>query len=142
MQATDIDVSTQCAAGHGRVTCFSVYGGPDLDFAADDDLQPVPGRTPACVLYVDTFLDGNDGDADHLREVLRIWEAFRPFLEREEYPKARLPFFPARTGHFLAPSPAAPPSARSAHPCVWDARASGSSCGTCSHPSEPRHAGE
>ena len=27
-----IDVKTQCPVGHGAVICFSVYGGPDVDF--------------------------------------------------------------------------------------------------------------
>lgn len=72
----------QCSYGHGRVTCFSVYGGPDLDFS-QGDLQPVAGATPACILYVDTFLDG----ADDVLEAVAIWDAFRPFLESDTFPK-------------------------------------------------------
>ena len=30
-EVSHIDVSEQCPVGHGRVTCFSVYCGPDVD---------------------------------------------------------------------------------------------------------------
>jgi DNA polymerase-1 len=33
-EVSHIDVSDQCPVGHGRVTCFSVYCGPDVDFGA------------------------------------------------------------------------------------------------------------
>lgn len=82
LQATDIDVSNQCAAGHGRVTCWTAYCGPDVNFARDD-LAVQPGSVPECVLYVDTFLSG---DAD-VPEVVAIWQELREFLESEEYPK-------------------------------------------------------
>ena len=82
-QATGIDVTSECPAGHGRVTCWSAYGGPDLDFAAAD-LRPTAGVPPACVLYVDTYLGGLSED---MPEVLGIWQALRPFLEGDDYPK-------------------------------------------------------
>jgi DNA polymerase I len=83
LQATDIDVSSESAAGHGRVTCFSVYCGPDINFAADD-LRPRAGEVPACVLFVNTYLTGTD---ESLAEVVEIWDAMRPFLESDDYPK-------------------------------------------------------
>jgi hypothetical protein len=83
VQATDIDVTSQSAAGHGRVISWSVYCGPDINFAADD-LKPVGGQTPACVLFIDTYLDGS---TESLAEVVGIWEAMRGFLESDEYPK-------------------------------------------------------
>jgi hypothetical protein len=82
VQATDIDVTSECPAGHGRVTCWSVYGGPDIDFRSDD-LQCLPDRVPACVLYIDTYLRGNES----VPEVIGIWDALREFLESDDFPK-------------------------------------------------------
>jgi hypothetical protein len=91
VQATSIDVSSECPCGHGRVTCISIYGGADLNFTRDD-LKVVEDEIPECVLYIDTFL-GGDND---LSTVLEIWEEIRPFLEGQDYPKVRyfftLPF--------------------------------------------------
>jgi hypothetical protein len=87
VQATGIDVASECPAGHGRVTCWSVYGGPDLDFRSPDLRRAATGGgVPACVLYVDTYLSGAQED---LPEVLAIWAAMREFLESADYPKAR-----------------------------------------------------
>lgn len=82
LQATGIDVTSQTACGHGRVTCWTAYCGPDVNFKRDD-LQVVPGEVPECVLYVDTFLQG-DEDVD---AALAIWGELRPFLERDDIPK-------------------------------------------------------
>lgn len=84
LQATDIDVTQECPAGHGRVTCWTAYCGPDVDFSSDS-LAVKPGTVPECVLYVDTFLSGEDD----LPEVLKIWEELREFLEDDNYPKVR-----------------------------------------------------
>ena len=86
LQATDIDVTTECAAGHGRVTCWTAYCGPDVNFARDD-LAVQPGVVPECVLYVDTYLSGDDD----LPAVLEIWSELRPFLESDDYPKVASP---------------------------------------------------
>jgi len=83
-EVTGIDVKRQCAAGHGRVTCWSAYGGPDLDFAAPG-LRRADGRVPACVLWVDTFGQGGASTAD----AVAIWDALRPFLESDAFPKVR-----------------------------------------------------
>lgn len=108
LQATDIDVASECAAGHGRVTCWTAYCGPDVNFARDD-LAVRPGTIPECVLYVDTYLSGDDD----LPAVLEIWDAMRPFLESDDYPKARSRG--QRLTHVLwTRSPELPAS-----PCIW-----------------------
>jgi DNA polymerase I len=90
VQATGIDLSAECPVGHGRVTCWSVYGGPDIDFASDS-LQREEGMSPACVLYIDTYLNGRPQD---LPEVVAIWDAMREFLEGDHYPKVLLILLP------------------------------------------------
>ena len=82
VQATDIDVTSQTACGHGRVTCWTAYGGPDVNFKRDD-LKVVPGEVPECVLYVDTYLGGEQD----VGAVLGIWAELRSFLERADIPK-------------------------------------------------------
>jgi hypothetical protein len=84
MQATDIDVTSQTACGHGRVTCWTAYGGPDVNFKRDD-LMVIDGEIPECVLYVDTFLGGEED----VGTVLGIWSELRAFLERHDIPKVR-----------------------------------------------------
>lgn len=75
-------MTSQTACGHGRVTCWTAYGGPDVNFKRDD-LQVIDGEVPECVLYVDTYLGGEQD----VGTVLGIWTELRPFLERKDIPK-------------------------------------------------------
>ena len=67
LQVSEIDVSKETPVGHGRITCFSVYCGPEMDFGG--------GKRR---LWVDVLKGG--------REVLH---AFKPYLESETILKAR-----------------------------------------------------
>ena len=67
-QVSDIDVIKETPVGHGKVTCFSVYCGPQMDFGG--------GKAR---LWVDVLKGG--------REVLH---AFKPYLESETILKVRL----------------------------------------------------
>ena len=66
-QVSDIDVTKETPVGHGKVTCFSVYCGPQMDFGS--------GKAR---LWVDVLKGG--------REVLH---AFKPYLESETILKVR-----------------------------------------------------
>ena len=67
LQVSDIDVTKETPVGHGKVTCFSVYCGPQMDFGG--------GKAR---LWVDVLKGG--------REVLH---AFKPYLESETILKVR-----------------------------------------------------
>ena len=56
VQVSDIDVTKESPCGHGRVICFSIYGGPDIHFGAE---LPTEGAPRQDQLWVDTML-GND----------------------------------------------------------------------------------
>lgn len=71
-EVSDIDVTKESPCGHGRVICFSIYGGPDIHFGAE---PPTKGAPRQDQLWVDTML-GNDEE-----EVTAVFEAFRPVLE-------------------------------------------------------------
>lgn len=64
-----IDVSDQTPVGHGHVTCFSVFCGPDVNFAPD-------GESKRSLLWVDT-LRGGDG----------VWEVFKEYFENPNVKK-------------------------------------------------------
>jgi len=71
-EVSHIEVADQTPVGHGNVTCFSVYCGPDVDFS------PNPGvGKPKTLLWVDTMTLGDDG-----------WEVFRPYFESGDVKKA------------------------------------------------------
>ena len=46
-----IDIKKQSPCGHGKVICFSIYGGEDLDFG----LGPLEGRCKKSQLWIDTY---------------------------------------------------------------------------------------
>ena len=71
-EVSHIDVADQTPVGHGVVTCFSVYCGPEVDFSA----APGVGK-PKTLLWVDTLRLGDAG-----------WEIFRPYFESEDVKKA------------------------------------------------------
>ena len=57
-EVADIDVKTQSPVGNGKVTCFSVYGGPDVDF----------GNGPGSILWVE-----NINESDGLIMIFKEW---------------------------------------------------------------------
>ena len=71
-EVSHIDVADQTPVGHGRVTCFSVYCGPDVNFSS----TPGSGK-PKTLLWVDTMKLGDEG-----------WDIFRPYFESPEVFKA------------------------------------------------------
>jgi DNA polymerase-1 len=71
-EVAHIDIADQTPVGHGHVTCFSVYCGPDVDFSA----APGVGK-PKTLLWVDTLRLGEAG-----------WEIFRPYFESDDVKKA------------------------------------------------------
>ena len=64
-----IDVSDQTPVGHGQVTCFSVFCGPDVNFAPE-------GESKRSLLWVDT-LRGGEG----------VWEVFKEYFENPNVKK-------------------------------------------------------
>ena len=71
-EVSHIEVADQTPVGHGNVTCFSVYCGPEVDFSS----TPGVGK-PKTLLWVDTMKLGEEG-----------WEIFRPYFESEDVKKA------------------------------------------------------
>lgn len=80
-EVMDIDVAKESPCCHGRVICFSVYCGPDVHFGRT---PPAAGQPFRSMLWVDTYLDGDENKSDDLRA---IWEAFRPFFESKSLRK-------------------------------------------------------
>jgi hypothetical protein len=66
-QVADIDVTKETPVGHGRITCFSVYAGPELDFGNKQHR-----------LWVDVLKGGPE-----------VMNAFKPYLESEDILKVR-----------------------------------------------------
>jgi hypothetical protein len=66
---------------HGRVICFSVYAGPGVHWGEEPPAEGSPARS---MLWVDTWLDGEEARAG---EAAAIVEAFRPFWESEQHKK-------------------------------------------------------
>ena len=56
-QVSDIDVTKESPCGHGRVICFSLYGGPDMHFGAELPAARAPRQNQ---LWVDTMLGNNE----------------------------------------------------------------------------------
>lgn len=80
-EVMDIDVTKHSPCCHGRVLCFSVYCGADIDFGN----EPLPAGAPVrSMLWVDTYLDGHEAKQE---EALAIIEAFRPFFESSAHRK-------------------------------------------------------
>ena len=71
---------------HGHVICFSVYAGPGVDFGggAGGAAPPPPGAPRRSMLWVDTWLDGDESRAE---EAAAIVDAFRPFWESAAHKK-------------------------------------------------------
>jgi DNA polymerase I len=81
-EVMDIDVTSQSPCCHGRVICFSIYCGPDVDFGG----QGVsPTGTQRSVLWVDTYLGD---DPARVQEAKDILEVFKPFFESTAHKKA------------------------------------------------------
>ncbi len=57
-EVADIDVKSQGPVGNGRVTCMSLFGGPDVDF----------GEGPRNVLWIDNY-----GDCAGLLQHFKDW---------------------------------------------------------------------
>ena len=57
VQVSDIDVTKESPCGHGRVICFSLYGGSDIHFGAE---LPKAGAPRQDQLWVDTMLGNNE----------------------------------------------------------------------------------
>ena len=68
-EVSHIEVSDQTPVGHGQVTCFSVFCGPDVNFAPD-------GESKRSLLWVDT-MRGGDG----------VWEVFKEYFENPDVKK-------------------------------------------------------
>ena len=68
-EVSHIEVSDQTPVGHGQVTCFSVFCGPDVNFAPD-------GESKRSLLWVDT-MRGGDG----------VWEVFKEYFENADVKK-------------------------------------------------------
>jgi DNA polymerase-1 len=88
-EVAGIDVARESPCGHGRVICFSIYAGPDVDFGdpsgargggggggGDAATSPSPPTTPQPQLFVDTMLDGSAASA---ADAAAIMAAFAPF---------------------------------------------------------------
>lgn len=80
-EVMDIDVSSHSPCCHGRVICFSVYAGPGVHFG---EQAPAAGAPLRSMLWVDTWLDGDEARAG---EAAAIVETFRPFWESERHKK-------------------------------------------------------
>ena len=52
-QVAYIDVTSETPVDHGTVICFSIYGGPDLDFGLDKDSKSRNNQ-----IWVDTYFTG------------------------------------------------------------------------------------
>ena len=57
VQVSEIDVTKESPCGHGRVICFSIYGGPDMHFGAEPHAAGAPRQNQ---LWVDTMLGNNE----------------------------------------------------------------------------------
>ena len=65
-ETTGLDVKTQGPVGNGKVTCVSIYGGPEVDF----------GDGPGSVLWIENI----DNSANLLQE-------FKQWFEDDKYKK-------------------------------------------------------
>ncbi|EFN54803.1 hypothetical protein CHLNCDRAFT_134784 [Chlorella variabilis] len=83
-EVMDIDVSSHSPCCHGKVICFSIYAGPDMHWGEE---LPAVGAPRRSMLWVDTWLDGEEGRAGEARAIV---EAFRPFWESQQHKKPPL----------------------------------------------------
>ncbi|KAK9806725.1 hypothetical protein WJX72_000669 [[Myrmecia] bisecta] len=77
-EVSNIDVTKESAVGHGTVTCFSVYCGPDVHFGG----QLAAGGVTQNQLWVDTLLDGKQP-----AKAAAIAAVFKRFFEDESLKK-------------------------------------------------------
>lgn len=84
-EVADIDVSEETPVGHGRVICFSIYLGPDIDFAASGGRGDVAGpggsdftggSPKRSLLWVDLIKGGDE-----------VLEVFKPYFENPNVQK-------------------------------------------------------
>lgn len=80
-EVMDIDVTRQSPCCHGKVTCFSLYCGPDVHFGKETSKEVV---TPKAMLWVDTWLGGQKGKDQEAKAIIEI---FKPFFESEKHRK-------------------------------------------------------
>jgi len=73
-EVSHIDVTCQTPVGHGNVICFSVFAGPDVNFAK-------PGESKKSLLWVDLL------DKDNVRFNQEIFDVFTSYLENEKAKK-------------------------------------------------------
>ena len=73
-EVSHIDVTCQTPVGHGNVICFSVFAGPDVNFAK-------PGEAKKSLLWVDLL------DKDNVRFHQEIFDVFTPYLENDKAKK-------------------------------------------------------
>ena len=69
-----IEVADQTPVGHGNVICFSVFCGPDVNFAAPS--APGLPSSKRSLLWVDTLRIGPQS-----------WEIFQPYFESDDVRK-------------------------------------------------------
>ena len=74
-------MTKESPCGHGRVICFSIYGGPDIHFGAE---PPTKGAPRQDQLWVDTMLGNNEVSALPVRRVTRPKPLCGPSLRRTQ----------------------------------------------------------
>ena len=79
-EVMDIDVTRESPCCHGVVTCFSIYCGSDVDFSQGN----VTGDPKKTMLWVDTWLNGEDERAEEAKDIM---ETFKPFFESDSHKK-------------------------------------------------------
>lgn len=79
--ASSLPRSSHSPCCHGRVICFSVYAGRSVHFGEQPAAAGAPLRS---MLWVDTWLDGDEARAGEAAEIV---ETFRPFWESERHKK-------------------------------------------------------
>ena len=72
-EVMDIDVARQSPCCHGRVICFSVCAGPDIHFGPG---SPAPGQPTQRILWVDTYLNGDQSRAEEAEAIASEFQKF------------------------------------------------------------------
>jgi len=80
-EVMDIDVTRESPCCHGKVTCFSLYCGPDVHFGNTPHADGQPKKT---MLWVDTWLGGQEGTEEAAKAIVDI---FKPFFESHRHKK-------------------------------------------------------
>lgn len=80
-EVMDIDVTRESPCCHGKVTCFSLYCGPDVHFGNTPHADGQPKKT---MLWVDTWLGGREDTEETSKAIMDI---FKPFFESDNHKK-------------------------------------------------------